>query len=488
MKCPKCGYVSFDHLQNCKKCGEDLTVHKARFKVGAPPMRRPPVSPAPVTETVASQAAAPAAGAELPAKASEGEESAASVPVDEGLQLSKPAATIATLDTFLEESAADSLLTAEFDHATDSGNLPATPVDDFGFSIPSQPESVPLPAENEKKAEDQDLDLPSTVSAAEEPMAAKPLEFSFEQPEEPQFTFTFGETATAEGSDGAVAPGEGENLIPERPSLFDFPEHNASSADALTERPEAAEASIAFPVGEESLPDRLPDFERIDSALGGLPPLRIADPLLINGEYPRALEGNFAVPEECAPEETPSTELAAMSTEAEGESFPAGEASPVEALPAASLWRRFAAGLADGIILASLFLLFVLTAEAAIGGTRPIVESFLDLAIPYFLVFFCLSFGYFTLFHFLLGQTLGKLLFQLQVAGNGGESLLLSQAFLRSTGGLLALLPAGLGFLVIPFDQQGRGWNDRLAGTRVFPAGQRSVVKEMSESQVEAEG
>jgi hypothetical protein len=33
MKCPKCSYHSFDHLDNCKKCGQDLTAHKAKFNL-----------------------------------------------------------------------------------------------------------------------------------------------------------------------------------------------------------------------------------------------------------------------------------------------------------------------------------------------------------------------------------------------------------------------------------------------------------------------
>jgi hypothetical protein len=33
MKCPKCGYYSFDHLDSCKKCSVDLTEHKAKFNL-----------------------------------------------------------------------------------------------------------------------------------------------------------------------------------------------------------------------------------------------------------------------------------------------------------------------------------------------------------------------------------------------------------------------------------------------------------------------
>jgi hypothetical protein len=33
MKCPKCGYHSFEHLDSCKKCGQGLAEHKTKFKL-----------------------------------------------------------------------------------------------------------------------------------------------------------------------------------------------------------------------------------------------------------------------------------------------------------------------------------------------------------------------------------------------------------------------------------------------------------------------
>jgi DNA-directed RNA polymerase delta subunit len=33
MKCPKCGYNSFEHLDDCKKCGQDLSAHKDKFNL-----------------------------------------------------------------------------------------------------------------------------------------------------------------------------------------------------------------------------------------------------------------------------------------------------------------------------------------------------------------------------------------------------------------------------------------------------------------------
>ena len=33
MKCPKCGYHSFEHLDSCRKCGQGLSEHKEKFKL-----------------------------------------------------------------------------------------------------------------------------------------------------------------------------------------------------------------------------------------------------------------------------------------------------------------------------------------------------------------------------------------------------------------------------------------------------------------------
>lgn len=33
MKCPKCGYHSFEHLDSCKKCGQGLIDHKEKYNL-----------------------------------------------------------------------------------------------------------------------------------------------------------------------------------------------------------------------------------------------------------------------------------------------------------------------------------------------------------------------------------------------------------------------------------------------------------------------
>ncbi|MBN1140520.1 MAG: RDD family protein [Deltaproteobacteria bacterium] len=137
------------------------------------------------------------------------------------------------------------------------------------------------------------------------------------------------------------------------------------------------------------------------------------------------------------------------------------------------IFPRLGACFADGAIIAGIFLSFVLLGETALTNSPQeplflaLASRMADLLIPYFYLFFFLCFGYFTLFHFVSGQTPGKMLCRLRVEDEEGESLDVAQAFLRSAAGLLSLLALGAGYWAILWDSRGRGWNDRLAGTRV---------------------
>jgi uncharacterized RDD family membrane protein YckC len=144
-------------------------------------------------------------------------------------------------------------------------------------------------------------------------------------------------------------------------------------------------------------------------------------------------------------------------------------AAPV-AGSAGSLGGRCVSVLYDMAVLLLVGLSFIIAAEISMArgsGPLPTLDTLIDLSVPYFLVLFFLTFGYFTLFHFLAGQTPGKMLTGLRVETIAGEPLGFSQAFLRSVGGLLQLLPLGIGYLLILTRSDRRGWNDRLAGTRV---------------------
>lgn len=67
----------------------------------------------------------------------------------------------------------------------------------------------------------------------------------------------------------------------------------------------------------------------------------------------------------------------------------------------------------------------------------------------------------------LVGQTPGMRLLSIHIEVAGSPELGLRRALKRLLGVILALLPAGLGFLAIPLSATRRGWHDRLAGTRV---------------------
>ncbi len=104
-----------------------------------------------------------------------------------------------------------------------------------------------------------------------------------------------------------------------------------------------------------------------------------------------------------------------------------------------ALGSRVGAFVCDLILLSLVGVSFVVVAEAAMSteGSRywPTLETLVDLSIPYFLVLFSLAFGYFTLFHFLAGQTPGKMLAGVRVETFEGEPLTFAHAFCGASEG-----------------------------------------------------
>jgi len=136
----------------------------------------------------------------------------------------------------------------------------------------------------------------------------------------------------------------------------------------------------------------------------------------------------------------------------------------------ALLWRRIFATLCDLLILTLLWCSFV--AVGAWGLEQPVVlfaqslSENLSLRISYYLIFIITLLSYFTLLHW-SGQTLGKMLFGLCVVNSNRQSLSLAEGMFRSVGGLLSVLCGGWGYFSVLFDDEQRGWNDRIAGTHV---------------------
>ena len=93
-------------------------------------------------------------------------------------------------------------------------------------------------------------------------------------------------------------------------------------------------------------------------------------------------------------------------------------------------------------------------------------------ALPLFVVLLLggsvlLHMAYFTLFHALTGQTIGKTILGLRVVSTDSTVLSPGVAFLRWTGYLLSSVPLAAGFLWAAVDRDHCAWHDRLARTRV---------------------
>jgi uncharacterized RDD family membrane protein YckC len=165
-------------------------------------------------------------------------------------------------------------------------------------------------------------------------------------------------------------------------------------------------------------------------------------------------------------------------------------APPPDALsPRAGFVTRFAAGIADAVILFVLFrgTIWLLHASAnMLRGFAPPIDlaTLVIVSAPFLVALYNVAFWR------LRGQTPGKWLQGIRVAPLGGGKLRLGRALLRLVGYLFSALPFYLGFLWI-LGPQRRGFHDRLAGTEVVYArapvvagrdssGRRRALAEMS--------
>ena len=492
MKCPKCGYTSFDYLDSCKKCNNTLREFKAKYGL------RSLLFPTRTQQPVATVAAAA-----LPAALAAAETSS-SIDFNYDFDAEPPVAAAAAVTVAVSQPAPTAAAAADsFDFDSD-WDAPAEPVagiaapadngdDSFDFMADS-PEASPGFA---GVSDDLDLDLgddPIPATATEE------TAFAFDD--------SWGESALEQAP--ATVADLGQETLPEfAAETYEFAEDNADDAVNFNDD---------FGFTDDEMPDLLPSnkpsqattgkpgakegpsdpFDQRESALIGSAPVESAPVESAPADPQPALEtAPAASSDECfaAPAETTEVKSTAALIEpatsepalAETPPLDVKEASPLQLeenepaeettlnhlKPAGAPFLRLGAGAVDLLLLALIYGLFLAAGKLALfpadQAMGPIpLESLADLAIPYFLILFALCFGYFTLFHFLSGQTPGKMLFRLKVESDSGAPMDFAQAFLRSVGGLMSLLCAGLGFLLMLRAPEHRGWNDRLAGTRVI--------------------
>ena len=430
MRCPKCGYTSFDHLDNCKKCGKDLIEFKERYGIRSvlfPGQMNPdgvvPAADLDVEEADAAVAAATGTAAAVSDGVAE-ERPTSSDSDDFGFDFMDDSAEDDDLsfDELFEEAPEDEDVEETIEGPRQQGAEASAEEDDFAFDLPDDDTDV-----------EDDFGFDPTDEAAED----QDEEPEKEAGEDPKNPFDQPESSHDEAAPDSQSKGAGHSVdsfsaagstadlfaVDPEPEVADLP------ADDRDEPP-AIDAAAVLPSTTES--------ERVDL----LPAEAVSD-----GDLDKDAETEAA--------EEREEGLALTAT------------VPAEV----GLGGRILAFVCDCALLLVVGFCFVAVAEAAMAtGERrflPSSETLIDLSVPYFLVLFFLAFGYFTLFHFLTGQTPGKMLARLRVESFEDEPLLFSQAFLRSVGGLLQILPAGLGFLSILLYSDQRGWNDRLAGTRL---------------------
>lgn len=427
MKCPKCGYTSFDHLDSCKKCGKDLVEFKERYGIKGVLLSGQMSSAEPVEDRYDDEAAdAVVAAAAVTAV------TAAPAGIEEEATEKQPESDDFGFD-FMGDSASD---------------------DDLSFDELF-----------EEAPEDEDIE--ETIEAPKQEADSSADEgFSFDLSEDDEeldndFGFDLGgeEDEDAEVLDDAdeESPFDEDDGDDEEDSKspFDLPESSEVEGAPGTETVYSVEAPESDNTG----------FEVVTAALPAA-----AEPHPVAAEEPADAGDGADISEETA-EEDPAGPVppVALEDESKPEGVPATAAFDNGT---GDLMIRVTAFVCDFVVLCLVGGSFIVVAEAAMSTESvrvlPTLETLIDLSVPYFLVLFSLAFGYFTLFHFLAGQTPGKMLAGIRVETTGGEPLTFAHAFLRSVGGLLQSLPLGLGYLTVLANAERRGWNDRLAGTRVI--------------------
>ncbi|HKJ05632.1 MAG TPA: RDD family protein [Geopsychrobacteraceae bacterium] len=447
MRCPKCGFNSFDHLDACKKCGKDLTEHKTRFGIKSI-----------LLSEIFSTKKEPA----TPEESVDTDIAIAPEPKD-------------TPDTSVE---------AMTEEANDLG---------FDFTIDSEENEEPAFYEQpeETSIEDDSHGTLSPPRKGEEAVTFvddgldDPSAFDLEEPK--TFETDIGLTADRNVEDQTSI--ETDLGLNERSDDFSFPEETSELKEDPDRPFDCKEVLRPEGLSITNEENTILDGELQEELFTGNAPVYLPEsqsdvpPMESHGSFG---EGRFSTyslgtSDAFALGELPSVELSDSQKEREavqirGDKSQSSEEEQVFAETATRtpppFGRRLSAFLCDIILLGLVGFCFIMVAETALSenpdGFFPSLKTLIDLSIPYFLVFFCLTFGYFTLFHFLAGQTPGKMITSVQVETVAGESLVFSQAFMRSIGGLIQTLPAGLGYLSVLLNSEGRGWNDRLAGTRLI--------------------
>lgn len=137
-------------------------------------------------------------------------------------------------------------------------------------------------------------------------------------------------------------------------------------------------------------------------------------------------------------------------------------ADPGGTFTTAGVWRRFAAGFYDLLLLAAVWMLVTLIVIVLRGG-----EAVRPGALPYQLLLLLAAAAFHISSWLRGGQTLGMRAWRIRLEKNSGAAIDLRTGLLRFASGLLTLASGGVGLMWLWIDRDRLPWHDRLAGTRV---------------------
>lgn len=144
-----------------------------------------------------------------------------------------------------------------------------------------------------------------------------------------------------------------------------------------------------------------------------------------------------------------------------------------EVLHSAGLWRRLAALLYDGFLVAAIWFVLGYVVQAFAGTdsnqlvdgqvqTDPVVDSIL------FLLMMGSALGFYLWFWIKSGQTLGMIAWRLRLESASGGLITVPQGLLRWLLAWPSFFILGLGYFWLYLDPNGDAIHDRFSGTRVL--------------------
>lgn len=132
--------------------------------------------------------------------------------------------------------------------------------------------------------------------------------------------------------------------------------------------------------------------------------------------------------------------------------------------PPAGFWRRALAVGLDGLFVLALISVANAACRILWGDAALRTRAFHAAWAAWLMVFPAL---YAALYHWLWGQTMGKMVVGARVVTRAGAPLSGRHSVLRALGWILSALALGLGFLMAALRRDKRGLADLVAGTRV---------------------